>query len=122
MCFLPTAPAARTTSVIVCLRRSSTQPVMSVAKLLADGDVKHPEKPCSSTAKLFTIEMSCTIAPEKTWCGNSVFAENDRHGYPDARRLRCAPGLLSRSDCPSRGRRSEATPDTWEGRRHAQAA
>jgi hypothetical protein len=36
-------------------------------KLLADGDVKHPAKPCSNAAKLFTIETSCTIAPEITF-------------------------------------------------------
>ena len=34
MCLLPRAPAARTTSVIVWRRRSSTQPVISVTKLL----------------------------------------------------------------------------------------
>src|SRR5450755_1549790 len=66
MCLLPTAPAARTTSVIVWRRRSRTQPVINVAKLLIDGEVKHPANPCSSEEKLLTILASGTIAPGKT--------------------------------------------------------
>jgi len=68
--------------VIVWRRRSRTQPVINVAKLFIDGEVKHPAKPCSSKEKLLTILASGTIAPVKTvGVVNPVFAEIDLDGY-----------------------------------------
>jgi hypothetical protein len=60
------------------------------------------------------------------WCGNSFIAEADRHGYPSrVHRLAMLHGGVS--GVPQRTTRRVPLPwraqrDTWEGRRHAQAA